>query len=986
MNKLYLVLLMLSHLLITNKTHAQTISITHAAPNPGYTAVCVNDSATFTAIAAVNGYTVGDTVTAYIDFGDGTTKTIKSLLYASTVQNVYFFEVHNYSTPGTYYVETIVVAPDGKRDTSLATTPFVVSTCDTLGGIVYYDDNSNCVYDVGETLLSNYPIEIQDAATPPKYYSTYTNSTGDYSLKVPTGIAYDVNVQGGSFILSCTPGGYTAVTAPSTALDFAITPTIDISNVDDTLMGNCVPTKQLLHTVEVELRGYVLGDTIEATIDFGDGTTVTENSPVGGTNPQMASFFFTHNYMTPGTYQVQTIVTAPNGLADTTLSNPIVVNACDNLSGKFYIDKNGDCLYNLGDSVLNNVTVVVHELTTTNYNYVNTDANGDYSIALPVGPTYDVYLLNTTYSANSCPLGGYSAVSTPSTGNDFGLQQSLEITVAEPDTFSRALCLNNAYAGFTISAFLTGYCEWDTVEAEFYWGDGTSTTNTIGLMGDSSIFTPTMTEYHTYITPGTYYVQTILITPGGLRDTLISTIPIVVSTCGNLSGNVYMDNNNDCIYNSGDAKMQQQIVKITDPGTSVDYYAVTDANGDYEIDLPIAGTYNVNAQHLYLSSGCPLGGHTGVSVPSTGIDLGMQCPAGFDLFGSIWGVGFRPGLTRKFTARPFNWTCAPTSGTLKIVLSDPRISYSSLVTYSPAPTVSGDTLSWNFSNLNHTNSWAVASLFQFNVLTATNASVGDTICMEMIVEPSAGDTDPSNNVQTFCFRVFNSYDPNIKTGTLGSGPTNIIAPETRLDYTVHFQNTGNDVAYDVFIMDTLDANLDVSTLFVEGASHDMTYEIFEGNVLRFNFKNINLPDSNSNEPMSHGQVSYSIAHNSGLPLGSIIENTAHIYFDFNEAIVTNTTLHTIDVIEIVNGISDVEKSSKLAYVYPNPAKSILTIQLLNDDRTEMTIRTLTGESIAVQQLSQGVNTIDLSGVTSGIYILEMNTGKSFQIEKIIVQH
>ena len=50
-------------------------------------------------------------------------------------------------------------------------------------------------------------------------------------------------------------------------------------------------------------------------------------------------------------------------------------------------------------------------------------------------------------------------------------------------------------------------------------------------------------------------------------------------------------------------------------------------------------------------------------------------------------------------------------------------------------------------------------------------------------------------------------------------------------------------------------------------------------------------DSLTNEPESHGFVTYEVEANENF--GGLIENTAHIIFDSNPAIVTNTTKNTL---------------------------------------------------------------------------------------------
>jgi len=60
--------------------------------------------------------------------------------------------------------------------------------------------------------------------------------------------------------------------------------------------------------------------------------------------------------------------------------------------------------------------------------------------------------------------------------------------------------------------------------------------------------------------------------------------------------------------------------------------------------------------------------------------------------------------------------------------------------------------------------------------------------------------------------------------------------------------------------------------------------------LVFHFENILLPDSTVNEPASHGFVQFRINQLTDNPIGTVIENTADIYFDLNKAIVTNTVM------------------------------------------------------------------------------------------------
>ena len=66
-----------------------------------------------------------------------------------------------------------------------------------------------------------------------------------------------------------------------------------------------------------------------------------------------------------------------------------------------------------------------------------------------------------------------------------------------------------------------------------------------------------------------------------------------------------------------------------------------------------------------------------------------------------------------------------------------------------------------------------------------------------------------------------------------------------------------------------------------------------------------LPDSNINEVASNGFFKYTVRQLPDLPIGTTFENSASIYFDFNDPVKTNTTFHsigiatTIDTTEVV---------------------------------------------------------------------------------------
>jgi uncharacterized repeat protein (TIGR01451 family) len=229
--------------------------------------------------------------------------------------------------------------------------------------------------------------------------------------------------------------------------------------------------------------------------------------------------------------------------------------------------------------------------------------------------------------------------------------------------------------------------------------------------------------------------------------------------------------------------------------------------------------------------------------------------------------------------------------------------------------------------------------------------------------------------------VRTSWDPNDKSATPeGVGVGNAILPGTELTYTIRFQNTGNAPAQNIFILDTLDANLDVSTLEILASSHTMVPTLLTGNIMRFSYSNINLPDSVNDEPNSHGYVTYSISPVSSIVNGSVINNTAAIYFDYNAPVITNTVFHTID---ISLGILNNEKEEDGITIYPNPARNQIYVKLEENNRADISVYDVTGRNVLNKVLTIS-ESIDVSMLRAGVYKLQIRQSEKIHRASIVI--
>ena len=138
-----------------------------------------------------------------------------------------------------------------------------------------------------------------------------------------------------------------------------------------------------------------------------------------------------------------------------------------------------------------------------------------------------------------------------------------------------------------------------------------------------------------------------------------------------------------------------------------------------------------------------------------------------------------------------------------------------------------------------------------------------------------------------------SYDPNDKrTFPDRAGDENLTLKNEDIDYTIRFQNNGNDTAFHVRIVDVLDPAIIKSSIRFLGGSHPYDACISEDSLF-VDFNGIRLVDSTTNYEQSQGYVSFTCSVDTNIIRPFELFNTADIIFDTNEPIVTNTTLNTI---------------------------------------------------------------------------------------------
>jgi uncharacterized repeat protein (TIGR01451 family) len=189
------------------------------------------------------------------------------------------------------------------------------------------------------------------------------------------------------------------------------------------------------------------------------------------------------------------------------------------------------------------------------------------------------------------------------------------------------------------------------------------------------------------------------------------------------------------------------------------------------------------------------------------------------------------------------------------------------------------------------------------------------------------DDDEGPFVDKFCVRNIGAFDPNDKQGfPEGLSEHGYIERGQGLEYLIRFQNTGTDTAFNVSIRDTLSDLLDPASVRLGATSHPCVLQMTPSGTLMLIFEHILLPDSNINEPASHGFAQFTVSQKSGNAFGSSIRNRAGIYFDFNPPVITNQTLHTVGIPLVTGTVPEPDRLLELSFS-PNPfhESTLLTI-------------------------------------------------------------
>ncbi len=444
-----------------------------------------------------------------------------------------------------------------------------------------------------------------------------------------------------------------------------------------------------------------------------------------------------------------------------------------------------------------------------------------------------------------------------------------------------------------------------------------------------------------------------------------------------ITGEIKIDFNSDGC-DSDDISIANILVETTDGSNSLSTFSLS--NGTYRL-FPGEGIYTTSVigefPNFYdVNPASTTSNFTGLDnteiidfcVEATGVfnDLNITVyPAINDL---------RPGFNTNYRLVYKNQGTTQLSGSVSFEFDGSKIQYLS-ASEMPANQTS-NILTFNYSELNPFETRIID--LDFNVFAPPTTNINDILMSTATINPVSGDETEDDNTFTIEQTVIGSYDPN-DIQCLEGEQILLEDADKYLHYLIRFQNTGTASAINVRVENSLDNKLDWTTMQLETMSHEGRVEILNGSEVSFVFNNINLPDSNNDEPNSHGFIAYKIKPNADVVLGDIFYNTADIYFDFNPPIITNTA-----TTEIVETLSLTNVNTHRFNVFPNPAQSELTIKG-NRSINHVTIVDVNGrllKSIKRSGLTSST-IINVEGLNSGIYFLNIESESTKQVVKFV---
>ena len=332
-----------------------------------------------------------------------------------------------------------------------------------------------------------------------------------------------------------------------------------------------------------------------------------------------------------------------------------------------------------------------------------------------------------------------------------------------------------------------------------------------------------------------------------------------------------------------------------------------------------------------------------------------------------------PGLDTTYKIVFKNKGTHSQSGTIAFTFPD---NVSDLVAANPF--ISGqtaNTLNWDFSDLLPFESREITVVLHLNSSSDVPPIYnGSIISLGAVVSSTNNDETPSDNSFNLNQMVDNNPTSN-STSCLQGDYIPVAAVGQYVHYLIRFENNTNAVSPSIYLKDIIDiTKLDLNSIVQISSSHLGKASVPElyYNGLEVRYKNINLPfDDNNND----GYFAFKIKTLPTLVQGNSFTNSAQVYFWEVPPFTTDTATTFVGSLgELENDYEDT------VGFYPNPATNQITF---SQNVKSAVIYTIDGK---LMPSKLEIDTIDVSHLSSGIYIVQITDENDSSVSQKLVKN
>lgn len=418
------------------------------------------------------------------------------------------------------------------------------------------------------------------------------------------------------------------------------------------------------------------------------------------------------------------------------------------------------------------------------------------------------------------------------------------------------------------------------------------------------------------------------------------------------------------------------IMVVTSNGSET-FATYTLPTGLYQL-FPTQGTFTTHLEDINYYESSPLS-HNSTFTAFGEIDIADFCiepnVTANDLNITLFPLSdARAGFESQYQIVYKNVGTTTLSGSVTLFYQDTNMTF--LTASEPIASQTVNSITFDYLNLNPFETRTID--LEFYLLPPPFNQISDILHFTANIDPTIGDGTEYDNSFDLNQIVVGSYDPN-DIRVLEGEEIFLEDVDKFLHYIIRFQNTGTASAINIKVTNQIDPNLDWNTFQLQNLSHPGSVLIRNGDQATFTFNNINLPDSTTNEPASHGYIQYKIKPKSNIQIGDFMQNTAAIYFDFNAPVITNTVTTTV-----IDNLGIEENLSNSIILFPIPSSNVLNIKTTSTI-VEAIIYNELGQNLLSIQNMEGINILNIAALSNGIYFIKLKDLEQNSITKKFIK-